>query len=55
MNAVFRAVLVFCFLSGFASADDTVTEFSFRTVEGKTIDYKAANKMLMVINIGAHW
>jgi len=55
MNVAFRVLLVVCFLSGFAYADESVREFSFKTVEGKTIEYKATNKALMVVNIGAHW
>jgi uncharacterized membrane protein len=46
---------VVLFLAVFAYADETVRDFSFKTVDGKTIAYKAANKMPMVVNIGAHW
>ncbi len=55
MRAAFKILLIVCFLAGFAYADETIREFSFKTVEGKTIEYKAANKSLMVVNIGAHW
>lgn len=55
MKAVFKILLVFCFLTVSAYADDTIREFSFRTVEGDAIEYKTPNKSLMVINIGAHW
>jgi hypothetical protein len=55
MKAAFKILLFLCFLPVSAFANDTILEFSFRTVEGDTIEYRAANRSLMVINIGAHW
>ncbi len=55
MNVAIRAVLVVCFLAVCAYADDAVQEFSFKTVDGRTIEYKATNKTPYVVNIGAHW
>ena len=55
INVVIKGLVVACFLSVFAYAAETVQEFSFQTVEGKTIEYKATNKAPFVVNIGAHW
>lgn len=55
MNVALKALLVVCFLSVFAYAAETVQEFSFQTVDGKTIEYRATNKAPYVVNIGAHW
>jgi hypothetical protein len=55
MNVALRAVAVVVFLTAFAYADETVRDFNFRTVDGKIVEYKASNKMPMVVNIGAHW
>jgi len=55
MNMAIRILLVVCFLSVFAYADETVREFSFKTVDGKTIEYKAASRSPMIVSIGAHW
>lgn len=55
MNVAIRAVLVVCFLAVFAYADDAVLEFTFQTVDGKTIEYRATNKTPYVVNIGSHW
>ncbi len=55
MNLVSRMCSIVLFLAVFAYADETVRDFSFTTVDGKTIAYKAANRMPMVVNIGAHW
>ena len=55
MNVALRAVAVVILLTVFAYADETVRDFSFETVDGKTFEYKSANKAPMVVNIGAHW
>jgi len=55
MKMMFRVIAVAFFFTGFAFAADTVSEFSFKTVDGKTSVYKAANRAPMVVNIGAHW
>lgn len=55
MKVAFKILMVVCFLSVVAYADETIRGFSFKTVEGKTVEYKAANRMPMVVNIGAHW
>jgi hypothetical protein len=49
-----RMAVIF-FFAVFAFADDTVNEFSLKTVDGKTIAYRAASRIPMVVNIGAHW
>jgi thiol-disulfide isomerase/thioredoxin len=43
------------FLGAVVHADEIVREFSFKTVDGKTVEYKATNKSPFVVNIGAHW
>jgi uncharacterized membrane protein len=55
MNMTIKALLIVCFLAVFAYAAETVQEFSFKTVEGKTIEYRATNRAPYVVNIGAHW
>lgn len=55
MKGVLRAAAIVFSLTVFAHADEAVKEFSFRTVDGKIVEYRAANKVPMVINIGAHW
>ena len=55
MKVALKILLIVCFFSVFAYADETIREFSFKTVDGKTVEYKATNKMPMVVNIGAHW
>lgn len=55
MNVALRAAAAVIFIVGFAYAAETVRDFSFKTIDGKTIEYKAANKAPMVVNIGAHW
>lgn len=55
MKVAFKIMLLVCFFSTFAYADEMLREFSFKTVGGTTIEYKATNKMPMVVNIGAHW
>ena len=55
MKVTIKALLIVCFLSVFTYAAETVQEFSFQTVEGKTIEYRATTKVPYVVNIGAHW
>jgi len=55
INVVIKGLVVACFLSVFAYAAETVQEFSFKTVDEKTINYKATDKEPLVVNIGAHW
>ncbi|HWR58438.1 MAG TPA: hypothetical protein VN328_06090 [Thermodesulfovibrionales bacterium] len=55
MNKVMAAVFFLCILASVARADDSVKSFSFQTVDGKTIDYRATSGTPMVINIGSHW
>lgn len=55
MNKVMTAVFSLFIFASVASADDSVKSFSFQTVDGKTIDYKATSGTPMVINIGSHW
>lgn len=53
-----RAVMAVAFavlLAVAAYADDTVKEFSFKTIDGKTVEYNAAVGSTMVVNIGSHW
>ncbi len=53
-----RAVKAFAFvflLAVTAYASDSINQFSFQTVDGKTIVYKAGNGSAMVVNIGSHW
>ncbi len=53
-----KAVRIFFLIVVFASAayaEDVAKDFTFETIEGKTINYKAATGMPMVINIGSHW
>ncbi len=55
MNKALSIVfLVFFFVSG-ACAEETVKPFTFRTTDGKTIQYRPTSGTPMVINIGAHW
>ena len=55
MKLVLRICSIVLFLAVFAYAEETVGDFSFKTVDGKTIVYRAASKIPMVVNIGAHW
>ena len=55
MKIMVRAVVFIFFFAVLAFADDIVNEFSLKTVDGKTIAYRAANRIPMVVNIGAHW
>lgn len=55
MNVALRALSVVVFLTVFAYADEAVRDFNFKTVDGKIVEYKGANKMPMVVNIGTHW
>ena len=52
---IIRVIAVVLFFTAFAFADEIVSEFSFKTIDGKTIDYKAANRTPMVVNIAAYW
>lgn len=38
-----------------AYADDSVKDFSFKTVDGKTVEYKAGAGSALVVSIGSHW
>ena len=55
MNMAIKTLLIVCFLSVVAYADGPVRDFSFKTVDGKTIEYKATSRIPVVVNIGAHW
>ena len=55
MKVMLRVMAVVFFFAVFASAADTINEFSFTAVDGKTIDYKANPRPPMVVNIGSHW
>ncbi len=55
MKLVFRICSAVLFFAVFAYADETVRDFSFKTLNGKTIEYRAASNTPMVVNIGAHW
>ncbi len=55
MKLLLRICSIVLFLAVFAYAGETVRDFSFKTIDGKTIEYRAANKIPMVVNIGAHW
>ncbi len=54
-RALKALAVVVVLLSVSAYADETVSRFSFKTIEGKTIEYRASDKSPLVINIGAHW
>ncbi len=55
MKLMLPVVAVVFLFAVFAHADETVGDFSFKTVAGKTVGYKAANKSPLVVNIGAYW
>ncbi len=55
MKLMLPVAAVFLFFAVLVHADETVGDFSFKTVAGKTIGYKAANKSPLVVNIGAYW
>ena len=38
MNVAIGVLLIVCFFSVFAYADDSAREFSFKTVDGKTLE-----------------
>ncbi len=49
------AVVALVLLAATGYASDFINQFSFRTVEGKIVEYKAGGGSAMVVNIGAHW
>ncbi len=53
-KAVTIIFLLFVFATA-AYAGDVAKDFTFETIDGKTINYRAATNMPMVINIGTHW
>ncbi len=55
MNKAVTAVFFFLVFASVAYADDVIKAFSFQTLEGKTIEYRATSSTPMVINIGSHW
>ncbi len=48
-------VLLILLLSFAAYAEDIVKDFTFKTIDGKTLDYQVLNGMPMVIIVGSHW
>lgn len=55
MNKAFCTILFLFILTSAAYAADAVKSFTFQTIDGKTVEYKAARGVPMVINIGAYW
>lgn len=55
MKVMVRTMAFIFFFAVLVFADDILNEFSLKTVDGKTIAYRAANRIPMVVNIGAHW
>lgn len=55
MKRALKVVILAVLLAVTAYADDTVKEFSFKTVDGKTVEYRASGGSAMVVNIGSHW
>ncbi len=55
MNKAVTAVFFLLVFAFFAYADDVIKAFSFLTLDGKTIEYRAASGTPMVISIGSHW
>ena len=55
MKMMFRVIpLVFCFAFA-AFAEEILDGFSFRTIDSRTVVYKAEDRAPMVVNVGAHW
>lgn len=55
MNKALTTVFFLFLLASVTCAADVIKSFSFQTLDGRTINYKAANGTPMVINIGTHW
>lgn len=55
MNKALRAVFFLFIFASVAHADDVVKSFVFQTIDGNTIEYRAAGGAPLVINIGSHW
>jgi len=55
MNQAVTAVFFLFLLVPVVYADDVIKSFSFQTVDGKTVDYRATSGTPTVINIGAYW
>ncbi len=55
MNKAVTAVFLSLVFASFAYGDDVIKAFSFQTLDGKSIEYRAASGTPMVITIGSHW
>ena len=55
MVRVLKLVFLFLLVASVAHADDAIKEFSFRAVDGKTIDSRTYKGKPMVINVSAYW
>ena len=55
MNKAVTAVFFLFVFVSVGRADDVIKSFAFQTVDGKTIDYRAASGTPIVINVGSHW
>jgi hypothetical protein len=54
MREAVKVLALVCLLATSTYAADSIKEFSFKTVDGKIIEYKAGSSA-MVVNIGSHW
>jgi hypothetical protein len=52
---VFTALFFLFILTNSVLADDVVKDFTFVTLDGKTLDFSSLKSTPLVINIGAHW
>ena len=55
MVKALKLVFLLLLVASVAHADDAIKEFTFRTVDGKTIDSRTYQGKPMVINVSAYW
>jgi hypothetical protein len=55
MSKAVKVLFLLVLLSSAVCAEDVATEFTFQTLDGKTINSQAYRGKPMVINIGSHW